>query len=108
MLHGRHVLNERTSLLVLRPVCSLTILGTVAPDAWTLCAAVADEVARLREVECSMPAIGTDAPPDARRPYVSELAACKTLGIPKEKQAREGGALQSRTYTLPLVALRPL
>ena len=108
MLLGRHVMNERTSLLVLRPVLPLTNVGTVATDTATLRAAAADQEARLGEVECSMPAIGTDAPPDARRPYVSELAACKTLGIPKEKQAREGGALQSRTYTLPLVALRPL
>ena len=102
------MVNARAKVLVRGPVLGLTILGTVATDAWTLRAAAADQEARLGEVECSMPAIGTDAPPDARRPYVSELAACKTLGIPKEKQAREGGALQSRTYTLPLVALRPL
>ena len=66
LLLGRHVMNERTNLLVLRPVRALTILGTVATDAWTLRAAVADQEARLGEVECSMPAIGTDAPPEAR------------------------------------------
>ena len=65
LLLGRHVMNERTSLLVLRPVFPLTIVGTVATDAWTLRAAAADQEARLRQINASA-AVDADAPPEAR------------------------------------------
>ena len=51
LLPGRHLMNERANVLVLRPVRALTILGTVATDAWTLRAAAADQEARRGEIK---------------------------------------------------------
>ena len=66
LLLGRHPMNERADVLVRGPVLGLTILGTVATDAWTLRAAAADQEARLREIECARAAVRASAPAEAR------------------------------------------
>ena len=66
LLLGRHPMNERADVLVRGPVLGLTILGTVATDAWTLRAAAADQEARLGKIKCVSAAVDADAPPEAR------------------------------------------
>ena len=65
LLLGRHPMNERADVLVRGPVLGLTILGTVATDAWTLRAAAADQEARLGQSD-SPAALIADSAPDSR------------------------------------------
>ena len=62
MTLDRHSMNERASLLVFRPVGSLTSLGTIAPDASASGTPPADQEPRFGQVT-SLATVGTDSTP---------------------------------------------